>query len=167
MLWLSWLSPAPGPREGVFSRQCFTCLGALPILPSTKCTAGDRFSADRSRILLELSLLWASSLACSFWAGPEGRHTLLEPATTSTHVAMPEAPCLYADSFSLLSCYRVYQGPKVNEERRWVRPTIWRLGLPCDTCHGFPNHVLFLGRATVPCHHLPAGEPGLRVSHTK
>lgn len=40
MMWLSWFRSASGSREGLFSRQCFSCLGVLPILPSTKCSWG-------------------------------------------------------------------------------------------------------------------------------
>lgn len=70
-MWLSRLRPASRPRESLFSRQCFSCLGVLPILPSTKCSWGwilcRSFPAPLGTVLL-----WVSSFTCSLWAGAEG-----------------------------------------------------------------------------------------------
>lgn len=67
--------PVSGPREGLFSRQCFSWLGALPMLPSTKCQPGiGSLQVEHSQLHMGLSLLWMSSFTCSFWAGAEGKH---------------------------------------------------------------------------------------------
>lgn len=145
--------PVSGPREGLFSRQCFSWLGALPMLSSTKCQPG----------IASLQVIPSSTRDCpccgcpaslvhsgpalrantsGTWQLGWGFGTTTSVESSLPQVAMPATPCLYPDSsFPLTSCYRVYQGPKVNEERRWVRPIIWGSGLPCGNCHESPNHV--------------------------
>lgn len=174
----SWLRPASGSRRVCSQGSVSAVWDLCPYSPAQNVQLG-WFSAGPSQLHLGLFLLWMSSFTCSLWAGAEGKHswTLVVGLGFGTTVAcvqpsLPHVACQQLlvsvlTAFSLYPCYRVYQGPKVNEERRWVMAIIWRLGLPSGTCHGSQSHVLLPGRATVPCHHLPAGEPGLRVGHTE
>lgn len=123
-------------KGGSCSLGGFSCLGALPIVSSTELTAGDHSTST-----------WAC-LCCgrpASVAGTEGTHSrnlVVGSGLQHHYVSLCGAKCYLLPCrqlFPFTSCYRVYLGPKVNEERRWVRPIIWRLGLPCDTCHGSPK----------------------------
>lgn len=78
------------------------------------------------------------SLTCLLWAGAEGTHfcvlsygfsyMLACVESGPPYVTMPGLLLSVLTASFLYFCCRVYQGPKVNEERRLVRPEVWGRG---------------------------------------